>query len=175
MKIVGIAGPSGAGKTTVMNALKSLYPNSVTLSLDTYYKPPAEIKKFGNRLDWEHPDNLVYASYLNALDQLIEQGPRLILTEGYLLFHDPEILHRLDLKIFLNITERLQIERRKTRKMRDNTPHEVDDEYNEKIFLPGVRNYVIPTMTYANCIIDASAPIAEVIQQCQIEIDRLLS
>src|SRR6266404_3557580 len=77
---IGIAGGTGAGKSTLCAALMDKYPDKIGLmQLDDYFKPSAQAPKFEEHINWDHPDAL----YLNKLvEDLIElsQGKPIVIN-----------------------------------------------------------------------------------------------
>jgi uridine kinase len=128
MLIIGIAGGSGSGKTTVVNRMIELLPeDSVSvISQDSYYWDnghlPAEEKK---QINFDHPDSIEWDllgrhldllqdghsvdmptySYVECarLDETIRILPRTVtIVEGILVFANPEIRARFGIKTFVD-------------------------------------------------------------------------
>lgn len=172
--IIGIAGGSGAGKSTVCTALLDKYPGKIGLiQLDDYFKPSAP-KLYGMD-NWDHPDSL-YLEKLASDIKEIKQGhpvtintkneklnfsyketekrvpavfyPKpIMLVEGYLVLHDVEIRKLLDVSIWLEVAHDIRWERR---------VHFKFTEYEERVLKPMHGKYVEPTKKYAENIIDVS-------------------
>jgi len=128
MLIIGIAGGSGSGKTTVVNKIiKSLPGNSVTVfPQDAYYKDnghlsPEEKKK----INFDHPESIEFELLIRQLDQLIAGNSinmpiysyvtcarskdtirmlpsRVIIVEGILILTNRELRKRFGIKIFVD-------------------------------------------------------------------------
>ena len=128
MLIIGIAGGSGSGKTTVVNKIiKSLPGNSVTvIPQDAYYKDnghlsPEEKKK----INFDHPESIEFELLIRQLDQLIAGNSidmpiysyvtcarsndtirmipsRVIIVEGILILTNRELRKRFGIKIFVD-------------------------------------------------------------------------
>ncbi|MEN8223727.1 MAG: uridine kinase [Bacteroidota bacterium] len=128
MLIIGIAGGSGSGKTTVVNRMIELLPEeSVSvISQDSYYwdnghLPPEEKKK----INFDHPDSIEWDllgrhldllsdghavdmptySYVECarLDETIRVEPRSVtIVEGILIFTDPDLRARFNVKAFVD-------------------------------------------------------------------------
>lgn len=128
MLIIGIAGGSGSGKTTVVNKIiRGLPPSSVSIMYqDAYYwdngNLPAEQKK---QINFDHPDSIEWDLLLNDLDKLIGGQPikmpiysyvdcartqetrlvqprQVIIVEGILILTQPELRNRFNVKIFVD-------------------------------------------------------------------------
>jgi uridine kinase len=128
MLIIGIAGGSGSGKTTVVNRMVELLPEeSVSvISQDSYYWDnghlPAEEKKKINfdhpdSIEWEllarhldllrdgHPVDMPTYSYVECarLEETIRIEPREVtIVEGILIFTNPDLRARCDIKTFVD-------------------------------------------------------------------------
>ena len=178
IKIIGITGGSGVGKSTLCIALQNKYPDQIGLiQLDDYFKPSADKPKVGDIRNSDHPEAL----YLNKLaDDLkkISQGNSVIintkneklnpeykntkeripveffskpimLVEGFLLLHDEHIRKLLTTSIFLEEEHKVRWERRALYSNKNK-------EYEEKVIIPMHDEYVEPTKKYAEHIINVS-------------------
>ena len=136
--VLGICGGSGAGKTTLTRGLVDRLGDIEVsvLAFDAYYRdlshlPFAERR----RSNYDHPDSLDSALFLEHLDALkqginvdvpvydfsthtlsgrferVEAAP-LLLVEGILLLAFEEAAARLDYSIFLDVPEKVRLERR---------------------------------------------------------------
>ncbi len=128
MLIIGIAGGSGSGKTTVVNRMVELLPNdSVSvIAQDSYYWDnghlPAEEKKL---INFDHPDSIEWEllgrhldllkdghaidmptySYVECarLPETIRVEPRAVtIVEGILIFTNPELRAMFNIKTFVD-------------------------------------------------------------------------
>ncbi|KAL2866432.1 pre-rRNA-processing protein ESF1 [Aspergillus lucknowensis] len=129
LSIIGIAGSSGSGKTSVaMEIVKSLnLPWVVILVMDSFYKsltPEQHIKAHANEFDFDSPDSIDFDALVQCLRDL-KQGkkvdipvysfvehqrqahttplysPHVLILEGILALHDPRVMELLDVKIFV--------------------------------------------------------------------------
>ena len=127
MLIIGIAGGTGSGKTTVVKKIVHLLPeNSVTIiPQDSYYRDNSHLP-LEERLEinFDHPDSVEFPlliehikklkqhqiiyqpiySYLTCTrsEETIEVVPRrVVLVEGILIFTNKELRDLFDLKIFV--------------------------------------------------------------------------
>ena len=128
MLIIGIAGGSGSGKTTVVNRVVANLPqDSVSLMpQDAYYwdkghLSPEEKKK----INFDHPDSIEWPLLIEQLDQLrkgqsidmptytyvtcargektVRVEPRdVVIVEGILILTNEELRKRFDIKIFVD-------------------------------------------------------------------------
>lgn len=128
MLIIGIAGGSGSGKTTVVREIISRLPvASVSLiPQDAYYWDnghllPEEKKLINfdhpNSIEWnllvEHLDALrrneaiqmpqySYVSCARSNDTIHIEPRQVIIVEGILVFTNPDLMKRLDIKVFVD-------------------------------------------------------------------------
>ena len=126
--LIGIAGGSGSGKTTLANRLIEYFgENEVSLLRhDNYYKRHDEMTyEERTRLNYDHPDAFdtellcrhigelkagrpvempVYDySVHNRSDQTTTVLPNpVIILEGIMIFAEPELVKRMDFKIFVD-------------------------------------------------------------------------
>ncbi|KAI0671629.1 armadillo/beta-catenin/plakoglobin [Trametes maxima] len=184
--VIGIAGGSASGKTHVarciVQALGSI-PTVVILSQDSFYKRhgPEQLKlAFANRYDFDHPDAIdmpLFASCLadlkagrqsnipiysftqhNRLDETkYLYGASIIIVEGILALHDPDLRSLYDLKIFVQCDSDLMLARRIRRdvKERGRSVDGILEQYLRYV-KPAYDNFVQPTSRYANIIVPGS-------------------
>ena len=178
--IIGIAGGTGSGKTTVVNKLsKALPPHHVAVvPLDSYYNDTTNMTEAERRsINFDHPDafdwNLLISqvkdlsqgkaieqptySYLkcNRLLETIHINPKpVIIIEGIMTLINKELRDMMSLKVFVDCDsdERLirNIERDVTHRGR--TVDMVIDRYL-KVLKPMHEQFIEPTKRYADLII----------------------
>ena len=128
MLIVGIAGGTGSGKTTVVNKLMDVFPNGeiIVIPQDAYYKDSGNIPLHERqKINFDHPDSLEFSLLIEQLNQLkkgksiempiysyltclrsketITVNPaRVVLVEGILILADPGLRKMLDIKVFVD-------------------------------------------------------------------------
>ena len=142
--LIGIAGGSGSGKTSVAHALGSNQgSNLVILEQDAYYKHRSDLT-FDERskLNYDHPDAFDHALLLEHLQQLLSGHPiekpiynfsthlredatervephHIIVLEGILTLVDPTIRELMDIKIYVDTDDDVRVLRRLKRDIRD--------------------------------------------------------
>ena len=178
--VIGLAGGSGAGKTTVaQNVLALLRTESATLvEQDAYYRDRSGLPEAErDQINFDHPDSLdneLLARHLSALKrgEVVErpvydfathtraassvrlEPSRIILVEGILVLAVPELRDVMDLKIFVDTDADLRLIRRTRRDLRDRgrTLDSVLDQY-ERTVRPMHIEFVEPSKRWADVIV----------------------
>jgi len=178
VKIIGISGGSGSGKTTIVRQIAQIVPDFVCIAQDSYYKS-AEYMDNQNitAFNFDHPsafDTDLMVEHLRALkrgetihvpvydfvhhrrsEQTVEVAPRsLVLFEGIMVFVDPRVRELLDLKLYVDTPDDIRFIRRLQRdiKERGRTVESVIRQYLE-VVRPGHLEFIEPTKAYADLII----------------------
>lgn len=203
--VIGICGGTASGKTTVAEKIiKSLDVSWVTLlSMDCFYKILSEKQHhqaLRNEYNFDHPDAFDLELMADVLRKLKEgkkvdvpiynfctharetqtktmYGANVIIFEGILVFHSPEILELLDMKIFVDTDADVRLARRLKRDIsergRDMTG--VLKQYNTMV-QPSYCNYIAPTMAHADIIIprggDNLVAIQLIVQHVQAQLHK---
>ena len=180
MLIIGIAGGTGSGKTTVVSKIiKSLPPNEVVLlPQDSYYKDSSHIPvEERQNINFDHPDAFdwdLLTSHLKMLKEgkTIEQptysyitctrGPEtihiepchVVIVEGILTLCNKKLREQMNLKVFVDTDsdERLIRVINRDIKERGRTASQVMDRYT-KVLKPMHLQFIEPTKRYADLII----------------------
>ncbi|KAL9918287.1 uridine-cytidine kinase-like lethal (2) k01209 isoform 2-T2 [Glossina fuscipes fuscipes] len=174
--VIGICGGSASGKTTVaQKIIESLDVPWVTLlSMDCFYKHEQSLM---NEYNFDHPDAFDMDLLLEVLLKLKEgrkvevpvynfithsretntktmYGANVIIFEGILVFHSPEILKLLDMKIFVDTDPDIRLARRLKRDIsqRGRDLNGVLKQYLNMV-KPSYANYIAPTMAHADIIV----------------------
>jgi len=104
VKTVAISGVTSSGKTTLVKELIKYFPKSVILSLDDYYKCDFEIPKLGEYYDWDSPTSINFTAFtLEIIRQKQSKSNQLLFVEGFLLFHDVNLVKLFDIGIQLEL------------------------------------------------------------------------
>ncbi|CAI7612479.1 unnamed protein product [Penicillium glandicola] len=147
LSIIGIAGSSGSGKSSVaMEIVKSLnLPWVVILVMDSFYKTltsEEHHKAHANEYDFDCPESIDFDILVETLRDLKKgkkanipvysfaehqrqshtttlYSPRVIILEGILALHDPRIVEMLDVKIFVEADMDVCLGRRVLRDVRE--------------------------------------------------------
>ena len=178
--IIGIGGGSGSGKSTVARKIaEALTPASVAfMDMDAYYKHHTELTLDERRhLNWDHPEAFdldLLASQLDALargeavekpvydfvshlrDERTVQIPPadVVVIDGILLFVDPRVRDRCDVKIFVDADADVRLIRRIRRDMakRGRPLEEILEQYLTTV-QPMHLQFVEPSKRYADIIV----------------------
>ena len=176
--VIGIAGGTGSGKTTVTEKLQEYCGENVcVLHHDSYYKRHDELPYEKRcQLNYDHPDSFdtslliedlrslkagrtvhcpVYDySIHNRTDRTEEVRPtKVIIVEGILIFADEELAGEMDIKIFVDTDADERILRRIMRDVRERgrTLESVVEQYLTTV-KPMHEQYVEPSKRRADII-----------------------
>jgi uridine kinase len=178
--VIGVAGGSGSGKTSVTKAIyESFKGHSITmLQQDYYYKDQSDLP-FEERLktNYDHPlafDNDLLIQHIETLlryepiekpvydyslhtrsKEIIDVEPKdVIILEGILVLEDERLRNLMDIKLFVDTDADIRIIRRLSRdiKERGRTLDSVIDQYTN-VVRPMHNQFIEPTKRYADVII----------------------
>jgi uridine kinase len=178
VKVIGICGGSGSGKTTIVRKISELVSDFVFIPQDNYYKSAEYISNTNiTAFNFDHPeafDNELLWSHLDALKRMesiamptydfvhhrrapetIQVLPRkLVIFEGIMIFTNPRVRDLIDLKIYVDTPDDIRFIRRLTRdiKERGRTVDSVIDQYLN-VVRPGHFQFIEPTKRHADIII----------------------
>ncbi|HIE16553.1 MAG TPA: uridine kinase [Bacteroidales bacterium] len=180
MLIIGIAGGTGSGKTTVVKKILELLPqNSVTIiPQDSYYRDNSALPlKQRLEINFDHPDSVEFPLLIEHIEQIrqnktIEQPiysyltctrseetitvkPKpVVIVEGILLFTNKTLRNLFDLKIFVyaDADDRLSRVIKRDIVERGRSVLTVLERY-EKTVKPMHLEFIEPSMRYADLII----------------------
>jgi uridine kinase len=178
--VIGVAGGSGSGKTTVVRRIiESVGEDAVTLlEHDRYYHDHSELRlEERASLNYDHPDSLdtdLLVAHLEALrsGQAVEVpvydfalyarrpaiqsvvARRAIIVEGILIFTDAALREQMDIKVFVDTDADTRFIRRLRRDVaeRGRTMESVIDQYLGTV-KPMHLEFVEPSKRYADIII----------------------
>ncbi len=177
--VIGIAGGTGSGKTTLMKNLIARFGDVVTvLSHDNYYKRHDEIPYEERcKLNYDEPEAFDTSLMVYHLDQLrhgyeiecpvydftvhnrasetIHIVPkRVIIVEGILIFENEELRNLMDIRIFVDTDADVRLCRRIKRDVnkRGRTLESVLLQYQQTV-KPMHEKYVEPSKKYAHIVV----------------------
>jgi len=177
--VVGVAGGSGSGKTTLTDNLMRRFGGSMSIvHHDNYYRAHDDLTyEERSRLNYDEPEAFeteMMAEHLSLLRQgrsvhcpvydftvhnrsreteLIVPKP-VILVEGILIFAVPELVERMDLKVFVDTDADVRLARRVLRDVeeRGRTVRSVVEQWQATV-KPMHEKYVEPSKANADIII----------------------
>ena len=178
--IIGLAGGSGSGKTTIARSIVEAIGRDdvVLLQHDAYYRDQSSLPREERaKVNYDHPDSLETDLLVRHLEDLlagevverpvydftvhsrstesvrIEPKPAVI-VEGILVLYEPELRRLMDLKIYVDTESDLRILRRLERDIneRGRTFDSVHDQYLATV-RPMQMQFVEPSKRYADIVI----------------------
>jgi uridine kinase len=201
MIIIGIAGGTGSGKTTVVRKIiESLPEGSVAvIPQDSYYNDqsdlPLEVRK---KTNFDHPDAFDWKlfeqqiadlregraieqptySYIvcTRLEETVHVEPKdVIIVEGIMTLYDRELRNLMDLKIFVDAEPDERLLRVITRDIaeRDHPLEMLIDKYRN-VLKPMHDEFIEPTKQYADIIIPNGGNNERAIRMMKLYIERIL-
>ncbi|MBQ2787394.1 MAG: uridine kinase [Bacteroidaceae bacterium] len=197
MYIIGIAGGTASGKTTVVKEIANSLPGgeAVVIPQDSYYKDsshvPVEERQF---INFDHPDAFDWDLLVEQITQLrngnsIEQPTysyitctrqpetihiepkKVIIIEGIMALVNPELREMMDLKIFVDAADDERLIRLIRRDIveRGRTTEMVLSRY-ERIVKAMHDEFIEPTKKYADIIIPQGGKNVKAIKALQMAI-----
>ena len=180
MLIIGIAGGTGCGKTTVVNQILHELPEGEVgiISQDSYYKDTTHLS-YDERvnINFDHPRSIDFDLLVNHLEKLKKNKPihqpvysfvkhnrtgdtilthprKVMIVEGILILTNPELRDMFDIKIFVHADTDERLIRRLKRdiKERGRDIDEVLTRYQNTL-KPMHDQFIEPMKEYADIII----------------------
>lgn len=180
MLIVGIAGGTGSGKTTVVNkVIEEFHEDQViVIPQDAYYKDNSHISlEERQKINFDHPESVEFQLLIDHLNQLKKGIPvrmpiysyltcirsaetialkpaRVALVEGILILADSGLRELLDIKVFVDADADDRLGRVITRDIveRGRSLNTVLDRYHQTV-KPSHLQFIEPSKRYADVII----------------------
>jgi uridine kinase len=200
--IIGIAGGSGSGKSTVArNVAQAAQTESVAfIDMDAYYLNYAHLPYAERRkINWDHPDAFDWKLLIDQLARLAAGQPiekpvydfvnhvrsdrtlvvppaEVVVIDGILLFSDPRIRDLCDVKVFVDADPDIRLIRRMRRDIskRGRPLDEIIDQYLTTV-QPMHLQFVEPTKRYADVIVPRGGHNAIAIEMIVAKIQRRLA
>jgi uridine kinase len=182
--VIGIAGGTGSGKTSVADEIASRFPGGrvVIITHDSYYKDRSDLPLTARaQLNYDHPHAFETGLLVEHLDRLREghavekpvydytnhrrlpqavlvEPADIILVEGILVLDNPELRQRMDIRIYIDADADERFIRRLWRdvKERSRTVDSVVAQYRSTVKLMHLE-FVEPSKRYADVIIPEGA------------------
>ncbi len=180
MLIIGIAGGTGCGKTTVVKQIVNELPENevCVISQDSYYKDTSHLRyEERTKINFDHPQSIDFdllGEHLNALrrgetieqpvysfvehnrtkDTIKTKPSKVIIVEGILILTNPKIRDMFDIKIYVQTDSDERLIRRLKRDIaeRGRDMEEVLDRYQNTL-KPMHQQFIDPTKEFADLII----------------------
>ncbi|MDE6048448.1 MAG: uridine kinase [Paramuribaculum sp.] len=180
MLVIGIAGGTGSGKTTVVNKIiSSLPPGEVAvLPQDSYYRDLSALPmEERTKVNFDEPASIEWELLVKQLNELkdgktvemptysyltctrqtetVRVSPRdVVIVEGILVLTDPILRNMLDVKVFVDADADDRLIRVISRDCvkRGRTPQAVIDRYQD-VLKPMHSMYIEPSKRYADLIV----------------------
>ncbi len=181
MLVIGIAGGSGSGKTTVVRSITKRLKGKkvVVIPQDSYYKDVGDLPEEEKRVyNFDHPDAIDWTLLCEQLAEL-KQGKGIdqpvysyitcgrsktetvrvepadvIIIEGILIFTCKELVDQMDIKIFVDADDDDRLMRVMARDIseRGKDVHWVIERYSRTV-KPMYLQFIMPSKRYADIII----------------------
>lgn len=181
--VIGITGGTGAGKTSLVNAICSTFGKVAVLDQDSYYIDHADLcAEEKDRLNYDHPSAIdhellfchlcdllngkpvekpgyCFASHSRQADaELVNPAP-LIIVEGIFALWDPRIRTLTNLKVYVHADADVRFIRRLERDLleRGRTVESVTRQYLNSV-RPMHQAFIDPLKVHADLVIDGTEP-----------------
>ena len=180
MLIIGIAGGTGSGKTTVVKKIVECLPPGevVVISQDSYYRDSSHLPlEQRQEMNFDHPSSVEFEllvsdveklkqgqvvhqpiySYLTctrAAETVYTEPKHVVIVEGILIFTSPELRDLLDIKVFVDADadDRLSRVVRRDIVERGRSVNRVLERY-DKTVKPMHLQFIEPSKRYADIIV----------------------
>ena len=180
MLIIGIAGGTGCGKTTVVNQILDQLPEGEVgvISQDSYYKDTSHLSYDERvKINFDHPRSIDFElleSHLKALrngsdihqpvysfikhnrtgDTILTHPRKVMIVEGILILTNPELRELFDIKIFVHADSDERLIRRLKRDISERG-RDLDEVLNryQNTLKPMHQQFIEPMKEYADIII----------------------
>lgn len=200
--MIGIAGGSGSGKSTVAhNVAENLTTSSVVfIDMDAYYKNFPQLSFDERRkLNWDHPDafdfdllcehlaalgnrrpidkpEYDFVTHLRRAERTRVEPADVVVIDGILLFVDPRVRELCDVKVFVDADADIRLIRRIQRDthLRGRPLDEIIEQYLSSV-QPMHLEFVEPSKRYADVIVPRGGHNAIAIEMIVAKIQRRLT
>ena len=177
--IIGLAGGTGSGKTTITKKLMQRFGEDVSVIYhDNYYKEHHDMPyEERAKLNYDHPDAFDNELFIRAIRDLkagkdvvcpvydysihdrsdktiVVKSAKVVIVEGILIYASKELRDLMDIKLFVDTDADVRILRRIKRDVRDRgrSLESVIDQYLTTV-KPMHEQFVEPSKRYADLII----------------------
>lgn len=177
--VIGVAGGSASGKTTIINKVKDYFGNDIAvMSHDSYYKAHDDMPfEERSKLNYDHPDSFEtermaedvrklikgypidmpvydYCNHNRAKETVRVEPKPVIILEGILILENRELRDLMDIKIFVDTDADERLIRRIQRDMveRGRSIESIVQQYCDTV-KPMHEEFIEPSKKYADIII----------------------
>lgn len=178
--IIGIAGGTGSGKTTITNRIIEAFGSYkvALLEQDCYYRKMSHLPlEERAQQNYDHPNSIEFELLIQHLDDLLNdkaidkplydfknhtrkeeyevvEPKKIIIVEGILIFAVPKLLEYFDVKIFVDTDDDERLLRRIERDMleRGRSFESIREQYLNTV-KPMHLEFVMPSRRYADVIV----------------------
>ena len=199
--VIGIAGGTGSGKTTVARAIHDRVGKDRIewISHDSYYRNFEGLSaEERHHINFDHPDSLESELLARHLDVLVKgaavevplydfathsrkaetqrvEPRKVIIVEGILVLYEPELRKRIDIKLFVDTPADIRFVRRLMRdiKTRGRSVESVIEQYVTTV-RPMHEEFVEPSKRHADLIIPEGGENMVAIDAIIARVERLL-
>ncbi|MDA3846716.1 MAG: uridine kinase [Vallitaleaceae bacterium] len=179
--IIGIAGGTGSGKTTLVERLKrDLHDKVAALTHDDYYRAHDDLPiEERAKLNYDHPNafdteemvadlkrlksgysievpSYDFVNHTRSTKKTLVMAKKVIIVEGILIFENKELRDMFDMKIFVDTDADVRFIRRMVRDVRERG-RDLESVINQYLFTVKVMHdeFVEPSKKHADIIIPA--------------------
>ena len=199
--LIGIAGGTGSGKTSIANYLLKQFGNDelIVIEQDSYYKDNSNLSMDErNQQNFDHPEAIDIQLFNKQLESLLDGKPvkipiydfsnhnriekfqlvkptKIIIIEGILTLHFESLKKLMDIKVFVDVPDKIRFKRRLSRdiKKRGRTLMSVTNQYENTVY-PMYKQFVEPSKDFADIVITGGAKNKEAIDTLINNINVLL-
>ena len=199
--IIGIAGGSASGKTTLIRRLNTLYSSEqiCVISQDHYYRPLSEqVVDQNGEINFDRPEGIDFDRLSRDVKrlkkgkevQIVEytfNNPNVfpkeitfrpapvIVIEGLFIYTNPKLDSSFDLKLYIEAELEVMLKRRLDRdsKERGMTKEQIEYQWTEHV-LPAYRDYLLPYRENVDLIIVNNTHFDRSFEVLTNHLDRLL-
>jgi uridine kinase len=181
--IIGIAGGTGSGKSTVARKVAEALPDASVafLEMDAYYRDFRHLTlQQLHHVNWDHPDAVdapvyEFATHSRSIRTRRIEPADVVVIDGILLLSDPNIRSQCDVKVFVDADPDIRLIRRIRRDtaVRGRTLESVLDQYLTTV-QPMHLQFVEPSKRYADLIVPRGGSNTVAIEMIVAKIHRRL-
>lgn len=188
--VIGVAGVSGSGKSSIARALAGELRSAAIVELDSYYRDLSHLQMAQREQhNFDHPEALDSAALIADIVIARRGEPiccpsydfvrhtrsgngkqipahEFLIVEGLFTLHWPELRECFGAKIFVEIEPDAAFERRLRRDVRDRgrTAESVRWQYEQSVW-PMAEQFVLPSRAHAELLVSGSAPIEKSVRE----------